>query len=473
MVEGPKLRNLTGCIKNRNELVSKGNRLGRRLAIEIIDFAMMKMDAFQAASRLIRFEEVEHRLIVGNVQYNLEEQVKIYVVGAGKATFPMALAINKILGNRIEDGVVIVKNGQIPNKRMNLGHIRVMAGSHPISDVSGLKATREILKIAGRANKDDIVFSLISGGASALMPMPDGEISFREERATTKLLLNLGISVEEINSVRNHISSVKGGKLALKIHPAKIINLIIVDQLEPVPWGPTVPDTTTAADAVQILRRYNIWSKVPSSVRAHLSRALKNPSFDTPKYKDFREIRSETFILGDNAAICREAERRAKELGLNALVLTSVLEGESKPAGIVLGSIARGLEYGKISNLLKPPCTLIAGGESTVEIPKSHPVGSGGPSQELVLGAALKISGSKRIVIASMDTDGTDGFTNVAGGIVDGYTLKRARRKHIDLHRELSRHNSNFVLSSLGDTIKTGMTNTNVMDLNVIVITDK
>jgi glycerate 2-kinase len=454
-------------------LVSKGNRAGRRLALDMIEYAMDKMDAFEAVSRLVRIQKKQQRLIIGNLSYDFSSIGDIYVVGAGKATFSMAQAMDSILGNRIKEGVVIVKRGQIP-RETNLGGIKVLTASHPVPDTAGLNATKKILEIAEKAKKGDIVFSLISGGASAMMPMPENGISLSDEVATTKLLLNLGISVEEINAVRNHISSVKGGRLALKIHPAEILNLIIVDEVDSSPWGPTVPDSTIAEDAIQILNRGNIWNKVPTTVRRHLTNVRDNPRLDTPKHRDFqsRRIKYHNFILGDNAMICRAAETRARELGLNTMILTSVLEGESKDAGIVVGSLARGIEGIDGSyRRLNPPCALIAGGETTVKMSNPRSNGIGGPSQEFVLGVALKISGSKKIVAASIDTDGIDGPTDVAGGLVDGYTSERARKAGIDLHKELSNHNSNFALRKLGDTIKTGMTGTNVMDLNVIIVT--
>ncbi len=462
------------CVKNTNELASKGNRAGRRLALDIIEYAMNKMDAFQAVSRLVNIQKKQGRLIIGSLHYDLSLIGDIFVVGAGKATFSMAQAMDKILGDRIKEGVVIVKRGQIP-RQMNLGRIKVMTASHPIPDIAGFNATKKILEIAEKAKKGDIVFSLISGGASAMMPMPENGISLSDEVATTRLLLNLGISVEEINAVRNHISSVKGGRLALKIDPAEILNLIIVDEVDSSPWGPTVPDCTTAEDAIQILIRSNIWNEVPATIRHHLTNVRDNPRLDTPKYRDFqsRRIKYHNFILGDNAMICREAERRARELGLNTMILTSVLEGESKDAGIVIGSLARGIEVSSGSyRRLSPPCALIAGGETTVKMSNPKSNGIGGPSQEFALGVALKISGSKKIVAASIDTDGTDGPTDVAGGIVDGHTCERVRKEGINLHKELSNHNSNFVLRKLGDTIKTGMTGTNVMDLNVIIVTE-
>jgi glycerate 2-kinase len=456
-------------ITNLSELVSKGNQAGRRIALDIINHAISKMDAFEAVRRLVKVQN--SLLTIGDkLDYDLDNIGNIYVVGAGKATFPMALALDKILGNRIKRGVVIVKRGQISKQQTKPGHIEVLEASHPIPDASGFKATKQIWEIAELAGRGDIVFSLVSGGASALMPMPAEGISLGDEIATTKLLLNLGISVEEINCVRNHISSVKGGRLAQRIHPAELVNFIIIDQPESVPWGPTVPDTTTAKEAIEVLKRYKIWLKVPKRVRAYLIKASKDPSLDTPKRADFKKIRYHTLILGENSSICKEAELRARKLGLETMLLTSVLEGESKDAGTVLGSIAREIESNN-SSRIRAPCALIAGGETTVKITKATNGGLGGPSQELVLSAAVKIAGSKKIVIASIDTDGTDGFSDAAGGIADGYTKERAWKKGIDLQMELLSHNSSFVLRSLGDAIKTGMTGTNVMDLNIIVVT--
>ncbi|MEM3641700.1 MAG: DUF4147 domain-containing protein, partial [Candidatus Bathyarchaeia archaeon] len=303
--------------------------------------------------------------------------------------------------------------------------------------------------------------------ASALMPLPAENISLEDKKKMTELLLRCGATIEEINTVRNHISEIKGGRLAKYIHPAEIINLIVIDEVPGKPWGPTVPDTTTFEDAIHVLKKYNLWDKAPKSIKRHLKKGVKDHSLETLKASDFQDLTVRNIILADNKVMCEAAKKRAEELGFKSLILSTKLEGESKDAGVILASIAKEVEEER--RPIAPPCVIISGGETTVTIAGKH--GSGGPSQELVLGASLKIAGSEKIVIASVDTDGTDGPTEAAGGIVDGYTLKMAKEKGIDVFRGLREHNSYEVLMKLNDAIITGTTGTNVMDLNIVVVT--
>jgi glycerate-2-kinase len=374
----------------------------------------------------------------------------------------MGQALEEILGKRIQRGIIIEKRGQ----GHKLKTIKVVEGGHPIPDEAGLEGTKEIVKIAKAAQERDLVFVCIMGGCSALMPLPVNGISLEEKKSVTDLLLKSGATINEINAVRKHISSVKGGKLATHIHPAIVINLIVIDEVAGRPWGPTVPDTTTFEDARCVLQKYHLWEKAPSSVRKHLEKGIADPKLETPKPKDFEGLEVYSLILANNSVACEAAKKKAQELGLDSLILSTVLEGESREVGIVLASIAKEIEERK--RPLKPPCVLIVGGETTVTIVGK--AGEGGRNQELTLASALKIDGSKNIVIASIGTDGTDGPTNIAGGIVDGYTLQRTREKKIDVFKNLEKHNSSYVFRQLKDAIFTGPTGTNVMDLVLIVV---
>jgi len=448
-------------IKNKEKLLSHGNRKGREVALDVIEYAIKAVDAYEATKKMVRIKN--DSLIVGDLIYNLSELGDIYVVGGGKATFSIAKALDELLGEKIKRGVINVKKGE----KRRLKHIKVVEAGHPIPDEMGLKGTKEIIDIAEGAKEGDLVFCAVTGGASALMPLPAGNISLEDKKQVTNLLLKCGATIDEIHAVRRHISAIKGGRLANYIHPAEIVNLIVIDEVAGRPWGPTVPDTTTFKDAVNVLKKYNLWRKVPNTVREYLKRGMINSSLETPKPKDFKGLKVHNIILADNEIMCQAAEKRANELGFNSLVLTTRLEGESREAGIVLASVAKEIE--EKGRPTKPPCVLILGGETTVTIAGQS--GKGGPSQELVLGAALKIAGSKKIVVASIDTDGTDGPTEIAGGIVDGYTLKRAEEKGVDIFESLMKHNSSEVLMMLQDAIVTGSTGTNVMDLDILVIT--
>lgn len=448
-------------IKNREELLSHGYRKGREVALEIAEDAIKAVDAYDATKKKVHVESC--RLIVGDLNYDLSKVGNIYVIGGGKATFSIAQALDEILGWRIKRGVINVKRSE----KRRLKHVKVIEGGHPIPDEMGLEGAKEMIHIAKEAEEGDLVFCAITGGASALMPLPTGNISLEDKKRVTDILLKCGATIDEINAVRKHISAIKGGRLAKHIHPAEIINLIVIDEIAGRPWGPTIPDTTTFKDAVNIVKKYNLLEKVPNPVREHLNRGLIDPRLETPKPKDFEGLQVHNIVLADNGIICEAAKKRAEELGFKSLILSTVLEGESKEVGIVLASIAKEIE--EKGRSIKPPCVLILGGETTVTI--TGQCGKGGPSQELVLGASMKIAGSKNMVIISIDTDGTDGPTEIAGGIVDGYTLKRAKEKDIDVFENLMKHNSSEVLMKLQDAITTRPTRTNVMDLNIVVIT--
>ncbi|MFQ6081489.1 MAG: glycerate kinase [Candidatus Bathyarchaeia archaeon] len=448
-------------IKNREELLSHGNKRGREVALDVIECAIKAVDPYEAVRKLVCIES-DRELIVGDLSYDLLKAGNIFVVGAGKATFPIAQALDEILGERIKRGAINVKRGE----KRRLKHITVREAGHPIPDKAGLEGGKEIMGIAKEAKEGDLVFCIITGGASALMPLPADGISLKDKKEITELFLKCGATIDEINAVRKHISAIKGGRLAMYIHPAEVINLIVIDEVAGLPWGPTVPDTTTFKDAVRALKKYDLWEKIPNSVRKHLERGLTDPSLETPKPKDFRGVKVHNLVLADNEIACEAAKKRAEELGFNSTILSTVLEGESREAGIVLAGVAKEIE--KNSRPIKPPCVFIVGGETTVTI--TGQPGEGGPSQELALGFSLKIAGNEKTVIASIDTDGSDGPTDIAGGIVDGYTIDRAKEKGIDVYRSLMRHDSSHVLKELGDAIITGPTGTNVMDLNVIVI---
>ncbi len=451
-------------IRNKEELLSRRNRKEREVVLDVIEHAMTAVDPYEVAKKLVYIEN-NGKLIVGDLSYNLLKVGNIYVVGAGKATFPIAQALEEILGDRIKRGTINVKRGE----ERRLKHITVREAGHPIPDEMGLEGAKEIVEIAKEAKERDLVFACITGGASALTPLPAQGISLEDKRRVTGFLLKCGATIDEINAVRKHISAIKGGRLAMYIHPAEILNLIVIDEVAGLPWGPTVPDITTYEDAVRTLKKYDLWKKIPDSVRKHLERGLTEPKSETPKPRDFNGLKVHDIVLTNNEVACEAAKKRAEELGFSSVILSTVLEGESRETGIVLASITK--DINERGRPLKLPCVLISGGETTVTI--AGQPGEGGPSQELALGFALKIAGSKNTVIASMDTDGTDGPTEIAGGVADGYTVERAKEKGIDIYENLMRHNSSYVLQELGDAIITGPTGTNVMDLNVIVISDK
>jgi len=447
-------------IKNLEELLSHGNVKGREIVLDIIEHSLREANSYNLTKKLVKYKN--GILKIKSLSYDLSKVNHIYVIGAGKNSTFIAAALEEILGNRIDEGVIIEKRGW----GCKTDKISIIEGGHPLPDENGLKGTEEIIRIAERTKKGDLVFVCITGGCTALTLLPPKDLSLEDVRAVSDLLLKSGAPIEDINTVRKHLSRVGGGKLSILLHPAEIISLIVVDEVAGLPWGPTVPDATTFSDAIKVLKKYDLWDKIPGSVRKYFEKA--DPNEETPNVSDFKRVgvKVHNLILANNEVICKAAEERAKKLGINAAIFSTTVEGEAKEVGIVLASIAKEIE--KRNRPFKPPFVLIAGGETTVTI--QDKAGEGGRNQELALAAATKISGSRNIVITSIGTDGTDGPTDIAGAIVDGYTADRAKNIGIDMFEHLKKHDSSYVFKQLGDAIYTNPTGTNLMDLVVIYV---
>jgi hydroxypyruvate reductase/glycerate 2-kinase len=289
-----------------------------------------------------------------------------------------------------------------------------------------------------------------------------------EKKAVNRLLLTCGANIVEINAVRKHLSQIKGGRLAKAIHPqTELINLTVSDVIgDPLDYitDPTVPDTSTFDDAKATMTKYDLWSKVPSSVSRFLKRA--DPELETPKEKDLAEYNRHDFIIVEGDTACAGASERATELGFNSMILSTMLEGESSELGCTFASIAKEIVLN--NRPIEPPCIIIGGGETTVKI--GDKFGLGGPNQEFALSAACEIAGLDQVLVAGIDSDGTDGPTDFAGAIVDGGTSMRAQAAGIDMHTSLKTHNVTQALQGLGDIVETGATGTNVNDLKMLMV---
>jgi glycerate 2-kinase len=321
-------------------------------------------------------------------------------------------------------------------------------------------------RIANTAKEDSLVIVCVSGGCTALATLPPNGITLDEVRLVFELLLHAGAPIEDQNAVRKHLSQLGGGKLSTLLRPAQTVGLIVSDEVSGLPWGPTVPDTTTFRDAINVLRKYDLWQKTPESVKKYFQEQPEGQ--ETPKAVDFERsnLRCDNYVLADNTLLCQAAEVKAKQLKLNAGIITTKLEGEARAVGTVIGSIA--LEAEKNDRPFKKPCAIIAGGETTVTLGPDS--GQGGRNQELALSAAIKIAGSKNITVASLGTDGTDGPTDIAGAIVDGYTSSQSEVSGVDLFENLKRHDSASACGKLSQAIFTNNTETNLMDLVVVCV---
>lgn len=403
-------------------------------------------------------------LTVGSRRYDLRHYDRVVVVGAGKATAPMARAIEGILGSRLHSGLVIVKYGHgVSTKR-----IVVEEASHPIPDRAGVLAAKRLRSIAASLTDRDLLIVLLSGGASSLMPAPIHGITLADKQRVTRQLLRSGAEISEINSVRKHLSSLKGGRLA-ESTKATVVTLILSDVLgddvSAIASGPTAPDPTTYDGAVACLKRYKIWSQVPRAVRDHLERGRRGQIPETPKARSavFRRVHNE--IIGNSRLALGSLMRIARKAGLRTVLLSMTMTGEARIVGAQFGALAR-----KIIDEKRPvakPCCLMAGGETTVTVMGG---GKGGRAQEFAVAAAKVIAGLPNAWVAAVGTDGTDGPTDVAGALVGGRTVAQADRLGIDLDSALSRNDTYPALKRLGSHIITGPTGTNVNDLYLLFV---
>ncbi len=377
----------------------------------------------------------------------------------------MAEALVELLGDRIKEGAINVPHSSASYRT---SRVKLQRASHPIPDQSGVKGATRMLRLVGKAEEKDLVFCLISGGGSSLMPQPRNGISLEDKQKVTDALLKSGATINEFNTVRKHISGLKGGWLAKAAYPATVVNLILSDvvgdPLDFIASGPTVPDTTTFHDAIEVLKQYDLWSQVPDSVRKVLTDGEKRLIPETPKLGDkvFKKVHN--IVIGNNFTASHAAYKAFRKARLNSLLLTSTLEGQARDVGTMLASMAK--EIVASGNPLPKPAGIVAGGETTVAVVGK---GKGGRNQEIALSTALKIGSMDGIVIASVSTDGVDGPTDAAGAIVDGETLQRARNLGLSPRDFLANNDSYTFFSKMGDLTITGPTGTNVCDVTVIV----
>lgn len=433
----------------------------RALLARLLRAGLQAVDPYEAVRRQVSVGR--RHLTIGSQQYPLARFKRIVVVGAGKASARMAQALEKQLGPRIDTGVVVVKYSHgAPTKT-----IHVVEAGHPIPDDAGLQASRMIMALVKTLTADDLLIVLLSGGASSLLPAPVSGIELQDKQQTTRLLLRSGATIHEINAVRKHLSSVKGGQLAAAT-PARVASVILSDvignDLGTIGSGPTAPDPTTFREAWNIVERYGVLRTIPASVRNRLKMGMEHRAAETPKPRAALFRRVDNILIGDNQAAVEAVARAAKQQGLRTLVLSTTLTGEARELAKMFGAMAR--EIAGHGRPVQRPCCIIAGGEPTVTI---RGEGTGGRAQEFALAAALEIAGLPNMWVAGFATDGTDGPTSVAGAVVDGQTVTRARRKQLNLSQALQDNDAHPFFKKLHGHIITGPTGTNVNDLYLLL----
>ncbi len=402
------------------------------------------------------------KLLAGSVRLDLSRFERILVVGGGKAGLGMAIGVERLLRQRITDGLVNIPN--YLSKSAGAGRIRFNPASHPVPSARGVQGVRSMLELVGNPSPRDLVICLVSGGASTLMPLPAAGLALRDQQKATRMLLASGATIGEVNTVRRHLSQVKGGRLAERFNPATVLSMIISDvpgnRLEDVGSGPTAPDPSTFADARRVLEKYRLWGDIPKAVREMIRKGMAGVVRETPKpgSEVFRRVHN--VIVGDNSAPCLAAADVLRRKGYRTLIVTRTLEGEARHVGKIFSSILSDLDQGRYS--LRRPLALVAGGETTVAV---RGLGTGGRNQELVLAAALGIQGLSNVLVASLGTDGIDGPTDAAGAVADGVTVARALKRGLDPVQFLKNNDSNRFFMELKDLLRTGPTGTNVADI--------
>ena len=464
-------------IKNIEKLTTHGNIQGRQIVLEILEAGLRASDPYENTKELINF--VDGKLMIGReglachtsdgrfiskpLPFDLSKIGKIFVVGGGKAAQRQAKAIEDVLGDLISEGHINAKKGE----KILLNRIGVTLAGHPIPDEDSVKGSIKVMEIEKKARKDDIVFFSESGGASALMALPAPGVTLQDIREVTrKLYFECGASMWDTNAVRWNLMILRG-KDERYIGDATLIEFHTDERPQEINVDIRRHRHGTGfyEDAISVLKKYKIWDIVPNSIRNHLEKA--DPQYGQLRYEEVKGKPHYHFRVMGPEYMLEAATKKAAEMGINATIIASSLSDiEAWSAGEMLAYVAKEVEvYGRP---FTPPCVFICGGELLVKVGESK--GVGGRNQEFVLSTASRIAGSKNIVIASVDSDGADGPTDAAGGIVDGYTLKRTRQIGMDLLEELDKHNSYEALKRLKDNIFTGVRGTNVQDLRIVYV---
>lgn len=479
-------------IQNREQLISHGNVAGRTALLAILEAGLQSADPYWNTRALVRMEdgllvvggnkfEPEGSPISGEERIDLSTIDRIYVFGAGKGIQRVAKAIEDVLGDKLTGGHVIDKKGH----PVILERIGVTLGGHPVPDEDCVRGCERIMEMTRTLTERDLVFTCVGNGVSSMLTMPVPGVSLEDVKHTTRIMqIEKGAPTQDLNPVRNHLDMMKGGRISRLIQPATAIHIISIDPgsyhelMYENFWLHTLPDATSYELAVDNLKRWGAWDEVPASIREFLSKA--NPAYDSVKADEFERMRFRIFgaMPGPRqTAKLPAAMKKAEELGYKAYLLVDDIAAiEASQAGFYLAEISRTIELR--GQPFEPPCALFTSGELVVTVGKS--AGIGGRNQEFAVAAATRIAGSPNIVMASVDTDGTDGpgaqFTTsmeempcLAGGIVDGLTLQEAAEAGIDLRAALKTHDTGTALWKLNSGI-VAEPNISLNDLTVSLI---
>ncbi|PDW00133.1 glycerate kinase type-2 family protein [Candidatus Chloroploca asiatica] len=436
---------------------------------QIIATALAAVDPAAAVARYLRREG--NTLLVGERRFDLATLDRVIIVGAGKAGAPMAYAAAQVLDDKLSAGLVVVKDGHLAELPQptppSFGRLHLVEAGHPVPDERGVAAAQAMVDLLADLTERDLVLAVISGGGSALLTLPVPGVSLTDLQQLTSALLACGATIGEINTLRKQLDQLKGGGLAHIAAPATLITLILSDvvgnPLDIIASGPTVPNPTTAVDALSILDRYDLVEQTPPAILAYLQDSNTGTRSPEQASGDQSFARVSNLLVGDNRQAAVAALEKARQAGFAPLLLTTSLEGEAREAGRMLAAILR--EIALSGNPLPRPACLIAGGETTVTLRGN---GRGGRNQELALAAVKALDGLPDVALIALATDGGDGPTDAAGAVVTGATAERARALGLDPDAFLANNDAYHFFQALDDLLLTGPTSTNVNDLTLL-----
>ena len=492
----------THFIKNKQQLIDNGttnwNRDARSLLLSLFELGLVSVDPYASVKNHVAIREnkvIFQKKNDEHLEFTINQDTRIFIIGAGKATGRMAQSIEVILGNRITDGIVILPESQLKKENIDLKYIKIYSGGHPIPNEEGFNGAKEIVQISKNISKNDLVICLISGGGSALFSYPADEITLQELKHMNGVLLECGASIDEINTIRKHVSNIKGGKLAKHFFPAQIISLILSDvvgdDLSTIASGLTVGDPTTFNDALEIVKTKNLKDKFPNSIIKHLLKGANKEIEETPKPGDliFDNVTNITIGSAEVAAKAMHDKIIEEREDIDPILVVNDLHGEAREVGKKIGEIIGGIVRGRESFTFKGEggyfqdkqitlhmgeknknSLLILTGELTVTI---HGNGKGGRNQEMLLGCfnAKEFEEVKEnFAILSCGMNGIEGNSPAAGGIIDNKTFSTAKTKEMDYKTFLKDNDSYGFFNILGDSIITGPTGTNVNDITLILL---
>jgi glycerate-2-kinase len=486
-------------ILNDLQITNHGNIKGRRLVVELMETALQAADPYRNACKLLKRQnknlyignklfEADNDPQSGTNEYKLDEINNIFVVGAGKGVQRVAKALEDVLDDHLSGGCLIAKHGD----PVILSKIKVVHGAHPIPDENCIKGCSEIMKIAETVTEKDLVFTIFGNGGSSLLTMPEDGISLEDVKWLTNIMqIEKGASTIDLNVIRNHIDKMKGGKLSRLFSKAQCVHIIITDSNHHViqqerhdyyglmgknVWLHNLPDNSTFSMAIEIIKKYEVENVIPLSIRKFLQTA--DPKYETVKFQEFKNYRFRVFgIMPDSEHFFTAVYKKAKEKNIPCHILTQTLHAEASCCAKVICSIVKNIaSYGQP---LKKPVILLSSGEMLVTVEDSK--GVGGRNQEFALQAALEIDGFHNIVVASADSDGTDGPGGLkiegapvclGGAIVDGFTLAEAKVKKIDIEEKIKNHDTSETLWYLNCGIHIEQ-NISLNDITIIYVSDE